>query len=218
MGIGRREFLRLFSVGLAAAASPASAIAISDNHYINRRLGIAFTKPNKWVFAGIQQMANVKAGQILDLDDPELSQLIVEHTELPILTVSKGEVRADSHYFTPGATVYLDRITPEAKLEHENLSTVENLQADAETCCTVLNGFHLLSDVCIMRVSACPAAQYVASFTFEHENMKPTPVRMRTLVIDQGTASYTLRMYDSPYLGGEMAFDYSPFIESIRMV
>jgi len=48
--------------------------------------------------------------------------------------------------------------------------------------------------------------------------MKPTPVRMKTMTIDQGTAFYTIRMYDSPMVGGEMEFDFAEFIRSIKLV
>ena len=156
MGIGRREFLQLFGVGIAAARNPAAAIAILDDQYINRRLGIAFEKPNGWVFANVKQMADVKAGQVLDLD--------------------------------------------------------------VESCATILKRFKVTSDPTSATVSACDAASYEASFIFEHENPEPTPVRMKTLVIDQGTAFYTLRMYDSPYLGEGMAFDFGQFMASVRMV
>lgn len=78
MGIGRREFLRLFGTAIAAAsANPSAAITIRDDQYINRRLGIAFQKPNGWVFSDVKQMADLKAGQILDLDDPEFAQSIL---------------------------------------------------------------------------------------------------------------------------------------------
>jgi hypothetical protein len=82
----------------------------------------------------------------------------------------------------------------------------------------MLKRFTVTSGPTAASVSACDAAEYEASFIFEHEKLRPTPVRMKTLVIDQGTAFYTLRMYDSPYLGSGMAFDYRPFIASVRMV
>ncbi len=218
MGIGRREFLRLFSAGIAAATSPTAAIAIGDNKYINRRLGIAFEKPSGWVFADVKQMADVKAGQVLDLDTPELSRAIAESVELPILTISKDEISVNSDRFTPGITVYLDRMTPDECTNSEDAPPIQTIELDAKACEAILKGFAVTSSPAPVSVSACDAAEYEASFIFEHENMKPTPVRMRTLVIDQGTASYTLRMYDSPYLGGSMTFDYKSFIASVRMV
>jgi hypothetical protein len=218
MGIGRREFLQLFGVGIAAARNPAAAIAILDDQYINRRLGIAFEKPNGWVFANVKQMADVKAGQVLDLDDPELSREIMHSVELPILTISKEELSADSSRFTPGVTVYLDRLISKESGDHEVVTPIQCVELDVESCATILKRFKVTSDPTSATVSACDAASYEASFIFEHENLEPTPVRMKTLVIDQGTAFYTLRMYDSPYLGEGMAFDFGQFMASVRMV
>jgi hypothetical protein len=218
MGIGRREFLRRFGAGIAAAANSTAAIAIADNRYINRRLGIAFEKPPEWVFSDVKQMADVKAGQILDFDDPELSRLIVETIEVPILTISQETISADSDRFTPGVAVNLDRFTPEEASLPDALSPVESLEFDSEACADIFKDFRSISPVTPSSISACDAAQYDATFIFEHKKMSPVPVRMKTLVIDQLTAFYTIRMFDSPHLGGTLVFDYSPFIASIRMV
>ncbi|MEX1231441.1 MAG: hypothetical protein WEB58_14435 [Planctomycetaceae bacterium] len=218
MGIGRREFLRLFGAGIAAATNPAAAIAIFDNQYINRRLGIAFEKPNGWVFADVKQMADVIAGQILDLDDVELSRAIVESVELPILTISKEEISADADRFMPGVTVYLERLTPDECADPDDVPPMARLERDVQSCKQILKDFTVTSDPAPASVSACDAAEYEATFVFEHQNLRPTPVRMKTLAIDQRIALYTLRMYDSPYLGGDMTFNYRPFIESVRMV
>ena len=46
MGIGRREFLRLTSIALTGLAiDPLKAVAINDNIYVNKKLGILFEKP-----------------------------------------------------------------------------------------------------------------------------------------------------------------------------
>ena len=82
----------------------------------------------------------------------------------------------------------------------------------------ILKNFTITSYPEEITVCGSAGAEYEASFLFEHENMKPTPVRMKTLTIDQGTAFYTLRMCDSPVAGGDLAFDFSEFIRSIKLV
>ena len=48
MGIGRREFLRLTSIALVGLATdPLKAVAVNDNVYVNKKLGILFHKPQK---------------------------------------------------------------------------------------------------------------------------------------------------------------------------
>lgn len=221
MGIGRREFLRVFGAGIAAVATrPSSAIAIADDHYINRKLGIAFQKPKGWIFASIEEMGELKAGQLLDLDDVVgLSQEILASAELPILTISRDGISTAADRFTPGITVYLDRLGSEATDEgHNTVDSTDRYIADVGFCANVLKEFHVTSARQVRKISACDAMEYEASFVFEHKNMQPTPVRMKTLAIDQTTALYTIRMYDAPHAVGDFEFDYSPFIGSIRMV
>lgn len=79
MGIGRREFLQLFGTAIATLTSnPNSEIAIVDEQYVNRKLGIAFRKPPEWTFADDKEMGDVSAGQILDLDDPALARELID--------------------------------------------------------------------------------------------------------------------------------------------
>ncbi|MCA9059233.1 MAG: hypothetical protein KDA85_12060 [Planctomycetaceae bacterium] len=218
MGIGRRTFLQLFGAAISAAASVTDAIAIVDNYYVNRRLGIAFEKPYGWVFASIQQMADVKVGQILDLDDPEFAREIANSQELPILLISRDGISPHSDHFTPGITVFLDRLSPGKELTPDFSTLLKSAERDIENSQFILKNFRILSPPTETIVSDCPTVEYEASFVFEHVNMLPLRVRMKTLVVDQGAACYTLRMYDSPFAGDAMTFDYSDFIASIRMV
>ena len=217
MGIGRREFLRQFGTAIATAATPSSAIYVTGDQYVNRRLGIAFSKPTAWVFADIQAMADVKEGQLLALDDPGLAQHIFDEAGLPIVTISKYGISKDSDHFTPGITIFLERISPDDAIAVDG-SPIDVLDADCQMNEEILRDFRVTSQPMSTSVSKCPSAQYVASFMFEHANMTPTPVRMKTLYIDQLVASYTLRMYDSPHLGSEMTYDYKQFIDSFRLV
>ena len=70
MGIGRREFIRVFGASLAAlAAAPADAVSLVDDFYLNRKLGLGFRRPDGWSFADVQKMGSVKKGQLLAIDD-----------------------------------------------------------------------------------------------------------------------------------------------------
>jgi len=230
VGIGRREFLKLFGGTLAAlTANPSSAIAIFDDQYINRKLGIAFHKPQGWTFADVKEMGEVRAGQILDLEDTELARELVESSRLPILTISKDKLSSRANRFTPGVTIFSDRIEFPDDFPEEfhddgldffelEIPALKIAVADIESCQSMLKDFRVMSALTPNQVSECDAAEYRATFVFEHENMRPTPVRMRTLVIYQRPAIYTLRMYDSPCSGPELTFDYTSFVEGVKMV
>jgi hypothetical protein len=104
MGIGRRDFLKLFGATLATIAVAANpAAALLDDLYINRKLlGIAFKKFAGWRFSNVADMGVLKDGQILALDDIEPVNQLKEKTELPLITVSKEPVLLGAQDFTPG--------------------------------------------------------------------------------------------------------------------
>lgn len=219
MGIGRRAFLEIFGAGIAALTlNPSSAIALVGEHYINRRLGIAFRKPQGWSFGDMLEMEEVKAGHLLDLDDPVLARELVDSTELPILCITKDVLSAKSRRFTPGVNVYLEHFGPPDPGCIRD-SPLELLRGEVAWVGTVLKNFEVIRDPTPVRISDCDAAASTATFTFEHQNLsQPVPVQLRTLAIDQGSAVYTIRMYDAPLMGPEMTFDYDAFVRSIKLV
>jgi hypothetical protein len=219
MGIGRREFLRLFGAAItSASATPTSALTLLDDLYINRRLGIAFQKPSGWIFANVQQMRDLKAGQILDLEDLFEAQAILDATDVPLLMISKEPLSASPNRFTPGVTVFREYATSDEVGSEEPTPLLQTATFDIENCDTLLRNFKVLTAPARTSVSGCEAIVYESRFLFEHEAMRPTPVRMTSLVIAQQMTYYTLRMYDSPYVGGEQFFDYSSFISQIKIV
>lgn len=214
--------MELFGAGLAGlTTTPSSAVAILDDHYVNRKLGIAFRKPHDWFFADIKEMGAVKAGQILDLDDRKLARDLVASAELPILTISREQLSAAASQFTPGITIFLDGFESMDVLPDEvrfDVPMLDNLVADIDSCASILKGFRVTCPPRSLRISNCDTAEYYATFIFEHVNMRPTPVRMRTLAIFQKPGFYTLRMYDSPQSSNEQTYDYSSFVDSITML
>lgn len=212
MGIGRREFLRSLGGAFAAlAAGPSSAVTIVGDQYVNRKLGIAFTKPLAWHFANVREMGEVKAGQILDLDDAVLARELIDSTDLPILTASKEPLSSSSNRFTPAVNIYLENI------DELDALLVDDAHADIAFCSSILKDFQVTLQPMATRVSECDGLDYTASFVFEHEKMMPTPVRMRTLLVFQRPVIYSMRMYDSPCSGPEMTFDFSPFVKSLKL-
>ena len=59
MGIGRREFLRLTSIALVGLATdPLKAVAVNDNVYVNKKLGILFHKPTTRISLNIKEFSH----------------------------------------------------------------------------------------------------------------------------------------------------------------
>lgn len=218
MGIGRRDFLKLFGATLAAIAIATSpAATLLDDVYINRKLGIAFRKFHGWHFSNVADLGVIKDGQILALDDIELERQLKDQTDLPLITISKEPILSGAQDFTPGINVFLDRyvLTREGKTQDPFIT----IQKDIFYSRKILRDFKVVSEPIEISVSNCRSIEYVSSFLFEHIDLiVPTHVRMDTLLIIQEPAWYTLRMYDSPYCVAEKTVDYSEFVDSIQMI
>ena len=66
MGIGRRQFIKLASLALAGlSVDPLSAVAINDDVYVNKKLGILFHKPKNWGFVSIKDFGRIKSEQVI---------------------------------------------------------------------------------------------------------------------------------------------------------
>ncbi len=239
VGIGRREFIRAFGASLVAvAAVPAGAVSLIDNFYLNRKLGLGFRKPNGWSFANVREMGSVKKGQLLAIDDVAAARELLDSMDLPFVSVlrpAKMSVR-----FAPSAQFYIvddmpaweelfelgdklesllrefnDEEAPADKLSRG----LEKLHDDAAACDRFLKSFEILSQPREFQLSSCDAAEYTATYFFEHERLAhPVRVRARTIYVNHRIASYLIRLVDSPYGTAGDEFDFDPFIDSIRLV
>ncbi len=218
MGIGRRQFLRIFGATLAAAANPAAAVTMLDNFYVNRRLGIGFRKPSTWTFSDVKQMEAIVDDQIFDVDDPDLLKEIKESAGSPLLTLSKDKISPESRRFTPGMHVYVDYLENEKDAKTRPIFPFYLSHFDIRLLRDTLKDYETTTEPVLKWISECPAIEYESVFTFEHANIRPTLVRLRSMLIYQGKAFYTLRMFDSPQLGGDRVFNFAPLVESIRVV
>jgi hypothetical protein len=208
MGLGRREFIRLVTSAVAGfTLAPGEAVAVCNDLYVNRHFGIAFTKPKGWFFGDIKEMGRVKDGQVLAVDDPDVSELIRDIVGLPIVSVAIDQISGDATRFRPGFHVFVDPADGcDFPLMHAATDPIANRK--------ILREFQVLEEPRNCVVSDCPAAKYTSSFLFEHEQLSsPTRVRMCTLICSTRSYYYTLRMYDSPYTND--TFDYSDLESSI---
>lgn len=90
MGIGRREFMRLTSIALAGLAiDPLKAVAINDNIYVNRKLGILFEKPSGWGFVSVKDFGQIKSEQIIGQALNQTAEEIWEDLGDPVCIATK---------------------------------------------------------------------------------------------------------------------------------
>ena len=90
MGIGRREFLRLTNIALAGLViDPLKAVAINDNVYVNKKLGILFHKPQDWGFIAIKDFGKIKNEQKIGEGLDKTAEEIWEELGDPICIATK---------------------------------------------------------------------------------------------------------------------------------
>lgn len=223
MGIGRRTFVKTFSAALVSlAAAPARAAGIFDDCYVNRELGVAFRKPPGWLFSDVREWAEIKKGEILCQKNPNHSEAWTPSDTPPILTIAPEPITARCKTFAPGINFFAESLGLPARgtsrgveIEWPMKITADALKAHRRS----YRDWRLTVPLAKCRVSNCDAADYTATFLFEHKRLaKPVPVRMWTLCIWQKPTFYTVRMFDAAEAGDTHRFDYRPFVESIRIV
>jgi len=235
MGIGRREFLQIFGSLLATLATRTSdAICLSDDVYVNRKLGIGFSKPSGWKFVDVKDMGTVKKGQLLDVDDPDLADFMLASLDLPFVAVAPlaeptaRQTRCAQFYLAshPDEDQAADRVLGEIlqsafgrKSVNRNTSEftlpMKKARQDWQGCRELLSEFRVSSLPQATRLSNCDAAEYTASYLFEHVELPaPRRIRVRTLAVQHHDLFYLIRLIDAQ----EYAFDFSEFLSSIRLV
>jgi len=208
MGIGRREFLKIFGATIASAAvSPLHAIVLSDDLYINRALGIAFRKPAGWKFLSLKEFSTLKNSQILK-DDALSDQL--KNADKPLVVITQFD--SQEKIIGPSITVYVEQF------EYEEGETLRALVPSIEAGYRkVLNDYRHTGNVVEHSISKCESVEFFSEFLYEAENTKAM-IRNRTLVTVREPQIYTVNMFDHPGGGFMAQKEYDEFIQSIYFV
>jgi hypothetical protein len=228
MDLQRREFLHLFGellAGLALAPSP--AVFCRDDLYLNRRLGVAFTRPPGWEYMRVAQMGEMQKGQILDLPETT-AQYVLDRMDLPVvaMTYSVGEGhepslgiqwwRAELEPPPDPAEELLRQHFPQRAPERERTfpPALRIIRRDWGQSRTFLREFRCSSLPTETVVSGYPAAQYTAHYWHQHEDL-PESLRVvtRTIAIHHGPLFHLIRLHDAA--GGNA--DFNPFLASIAL-
>ncbi len=214
MGIGRREFLKIMGVALAGlAVDPLQAIAINEDYYINKKLGIALVKPKGWHFLSIRSFQEMKVDQILPIDDDELEKEIKDAMD-PVLAMTKyPDIKEYENRFSPAISVYCELY------EFREGDTIVDLSYRAgEWFKNVLTDYTLTSLPKSISVSNCDAVEMNASFIFTHMKLEPIPLEAKTVMVYQGPILYTIHMFDSKYLSDTTQREFGDFIANFKLV
>ena len=230
MRIGRREFLAVFGGLLSRLALQTSPAIYRENDlYLNRRLGIAFTRPAGWEFVQLADMGEIQQGQQLAIDDPSLSATILGSLDLPFVALVKNDdfqaeqSIAIQFYFAepPSENDIASFVLEEAfgkkrksNRDEKRSLPMRKIREDWQISRNLLHSFRVCSLPTDVEIALQPAAEYTARYEFRHNELPSSRmIRVRTVVIEHGDRLYLLRLIDSD----DSPFDFNSFLADLHL-
>jgi len=219
MGMNRREFLNFMAVALgsSAVASGASAVAIRDDYYVNRKLGLGFIKPANWSFQAYQDFGFMKEHQVLSNFSPEDAEEIKALFEDPLVVISKY-----SFVKNPGRTTI---VTPSILIHFEDYEGYDLSATMDERFQDIADGLECLFSNCVVEdqmvpitVSGCEGMHFHWEHLFEHENIEPLMMTCQTRILFTDLGLYTIHYQHLPDRNEDTSVEFEQFTDSLHIL
>jgi hypothetical protein len=220
MGIGRREFLRLTSIALAGLAiDPLKAVAINENIYVNKKLGILFEKPCDWGFIAVKDFGKIKSEQVIGHGLEETTDEIWEELGDPICIATKYYQDKPEYNGVFSPTITLN-ITPKHELEYLGYETFEELMAMSEFGVSrLLKDFKVIKKHDPIILSDCKFYEYDAEYYFEHiEIDEPLKVELKVLKAEHNGFYYDFNCHQSKTQNQVADKEFEAFKWKIKLI
>lgn len=220
MGIGRREFLKLASVALAGLAiDPLKAVAINNDLYVNKKLGIIFEKPSGWGFIGVKDFGKIKNEQIIGVQLDETVEEIWETLGDPICMMTKYFQDLPEHKGVFSPTITLN-VTPKQELEDLGFETFEELMEMSEMgVSSLLKDFKVVKRYDPILISNCKFYEFDAEYLFEHiEIDKPLKVELKVLKAEHNSFYYDFNFHQSKAQNQIAKREFEKFKWTIKLI
>ena len=207
-GVGRRDFLKIFGGSIAAAASnPLSAVVVDDDVYVNRKLGLAFSKPADWSYTSLRAFRELRNDYELATSDPVLVADF-EEGGMPLAIISERSLRWE---VSGSITVYVEPLDLEPT---DSVGSV--LPGLIEYNREILRGFEIVEQPKLHKLSNVDSVEYVAEFFYDRKWRRPILCRNRSVYSFRAPFIYTFHMMDMPSKGIDRGVEFDAFVESIR--
>ena len=220
MGIGRAEFLKLASLAFVGLAiDPLEAVAINENIYINKKLGILFHKPQNWGFVAIKDFGKIKSEQIIGegLQDP--TEEIWEELGDPICIATKYYQDRPEYKGVFSPTITLN-ITPKDDLKDTGFETFEEImEMSAFGTSLILKDFQIIKKYEPYLINNCKFYEYDAEYLFEHiEISEPLKVELKVLKTEHNDFYYDFNCHQSKTQKQFADEEFEEFKKSIKLI
>lgn len=213
MALDRRRFLELMGLTASAvAAGSIPALWISEDLYVNRRLGLRLKKPPGWEFLNVRELRALRDEQELACVDKRFEAELKEAVGLPLVSFGPIGRRNDVGPFV------------HVWLEHISASDRPAVEAHTDTYGRFYQSVlrNLRFEVVPHSVDFLGHAGSMCTIRFDYESSagKSAPARVKSLLFPRGSLGYTFNMADDAEQGwtkrvrGEFEFA----IDSVRFV
>ena len=220
MGIGRREFLRLTGLALAGLAiDPLKAVAINDNAYVNKKLGIIFHKPQGWGFISVKDFGKLKSDQVIGEGLDETADEIWNELGDPICVATKYYQDTPEHngVFSPTITF---NVTPKSELEDLGYETFEELIGMSHYGTSrILKDFRVIRSYDPYTISNCKFYEFDAEYMFEHVEIdRPLKVELKVLKTEHNSYYYDFNCHQSKAQNQFADKEFEEFRKTIKLI
>ena len=198
---------------------PLKAIAINDNAYVNKKLGILFYKPQHWGFVSIKDFGKLKSEQVighgLDMSTDEIWNNLGD----PICVATKyyqdrPELRG---VFSPTITL---NVTPKAELENLGYDTFEEIIGMSPYGISkILKDFNITKEYDPYLISGCKFYEFDAAYYFEHTDInEPLKVELKVLKAEHNGFYYDFNCHQSKAQNQIADLEFEKFKQSIQLL
>ena len=220
MGIGRREFLRLTSLALVGLTiDPLKAIAINDNAYVNKKLGVLFYKPQDWGFISVKDFGKLKNEQIIGEGSDLTTEEIWNELGDPICIATKycQDNPEYKRVFSPTITL---NITPKEELEDFGIETFEEvIELSEYGIAEVLKDFKVTKRYNPYFISNCKFYERDSEYLFEHIELDaPLKVELKTLSTEHNGFYYDFNCHQSKIQNQYADKEFEDFKRTIKLI
>lgn len=220
MGVGRREFMKMMSVAMAGLAiSPTTAVAINEDYYINKKLGIIFQKPKGWGYIALADFSDLKEKQILSNIPEEEHEELWETLGGPACMITKYYEDKPEYkgLFSPTIQFFVNHKSEFEDLEYETFEEFISLSSDGMK--NILKDFEVMNEKSPYLIEGCLFYEYYAKYTFEHvELTKPIAVNLNVIIIEHNNFYYYINFHDCPEQNQIATEEFRHFKKSLRMI
>lgn len=220
MRIGRLEFIKLTSLALAGLAiDPLNAVAVNNNAYVNKKLGILFQKPQNWEFVAIRDFGKIRSEQVIGAGLEDTADTIWDTLGEPICIATKYYQDRPEHKGVFSPTITLN-ITPKEELEDLGYDTFEKLMAmSAYGTSTILKDFQVIKKYKPYSISNCKFYEYDAEYLFEHTEInQPLKVELKVLKTEHNGFYYDFNCHQSKTQKQFADKEFEEFKKTIRLI